>query len=340
VPLKPCIRCGALGTGSYCAAHAPVAHRDRPSPSTLNRTTPTQRRRIKARDRKLRSLRLDRDAPRAPPSAGRGRRHTRWLKPGDPLRRLPPRRTSTLARPRCPVLESSRASIPAAHALHAGDGGRPVRGHVDHDSSGVNGARRRATGLSDAGTRSRYSGDRRLRVRKSVSRQAHSRIRQRLGYVCGQVGCPTAHRSYLRSWAGRSGAGRRCPRSAFSLAEAGSLRAVRDPATPLGCAETALCAVSQRCRLRAWGSSQGRRRGTARPSGSSSIGLPPSNCVSMTPSFTRGFCLRPMVPLPKKLRAAILTCMSRCFWRKRRTRGLRALLERLGTSLTSRAAVR
>ncbi len=50
MPFTPCIRCGALGTGSYCDAHRPQAWRVRPSPSSRSRPSPAQRARIKRRD--------------------------------------------------------------------------------------------------------------------------------------------------------------------------------------------------------------------------------------------------------------------------------------------------
>ena len=50
MPLKPCLRCGALSPGSYCPEHEPKAHKVRPSQSSLNRPSPALRRRIKQRD--------------------------------------------------------------------------------------------------------------------------------------------------------------------------------------------------------------------------------------------------------------------------------------------------
>ncbi len=43
MPLKPCLTCGRLSRGSYCAAHEPVAWRLRPSPSSRDRPSPSFR---------------------------------------------------------------------------------------------------------------------------------------------------------------------------------------------------------------------------------------------------------------------------------------------------------
>jgi hypothetical protein len=40
VPVKPCLVCGALSPGSYCARHRPAGWRARPSPSSLDRLAP------------------------------------------------------------------------------------------------------------------------------------------------------------------------------------------------------------------------------------------------------------------------------------------------------------
>ena len=52
VPLKPCLRCGRLSPGSYCADHDPArqAWKVRPSPSSRDRLPPSVRKRVRERD--------------------------------------------------------------------------------------------------------------------------------------------------------------------------------------------------------------------------------------------------------------------------------------------------
>ncbi len=48
--MKPCLKCGRLSSGSYCARHTPKGWRDRPSPSALDRPPVKLRWQIKQRD--------------------------------------------------------------------------------------------------------------------------------------------------------------------------------------------------------------------------------------------------------------------------------------------------
>jgi 5-methylcytosine-specific restriction endonuclease McrA len=49
MPLRPCLTCGTLTTGSYCPKHDPRLHKVT-SPTAIDRPSPTLRRRIKKRD--------------------------------------------------------------------------------------------------------------------------------------------------------------------------------------------------------------------------------------------------------------------------------------------------
>lgn len=52
MPLKPCLRCGRLSSGSYCPAHQPTGWKLRQSPSSRDRAPLSLIRKVKARDRR------------------------------------------------------------------------------------------------------------------------------------------------------------------------------------------------------------------------------------------------------------------------------------------------